>query len=114
MSLENDIRKMETAGIQVTATDKEGKITYRTDLNKKENVCDSCEFLRLKQDPDPDDWFDDDDMMAFCNKANRTIASALRPGETINISKPLWCPYLGRELTDEEKKILEILNKNID
>ena len=36
------------------------------------------------------------------------IADSLEsPSEMVNLSKPLWCPKLGRELTKKEKNIAE-------
>lgn len=107
----DEIKKMEEAGIAVTVTDSEGKIAYQTNLNKSEDVCDACRYLRILPDPDPFDWFCDDDERAYCQKEEKNIARSLRPYEVKNISKPLWCPYLGRELTEEEKKWLEIRKK---
>lgn len=80
--------------------------------NKKINYCDQCNFLELEADPDPDDRFRDDDMKATCNKLNIVIAEHLSPSEVINIHKPLYCPFLGRELTETEKQIVAIRLKH--
>ena len=56
-------------------------------------------------DPDPFDWFRDGDMKAVCLEVNGVIEGSLeRPSECTNICKPLYCPNLGRELSEEEKK----------
>lgn len=68
--------------------------------------CDKCESFRLLPDPNPDDWFRDGDMKAVCLEVNGVIEGSLEtPREWINIHKPLYCPKLGRELNEEEKKI---------
>jgi len=67
--------------------------------------CDQCSDFRLLPDPDPYDWFRDGDMKAVCLAVNGVIRGALeRPSECVNIRKPLYCPKIGRELSDEEKK----------
>ena len=44
-------------------------------------------------------------MKAVCLDVNGVIEGSLeRPSEMTNIKKPIWCPKLGRELTEEEKK----------
>lgn len=102
--LEKEIREYEEAGISVVAT-KNGKLEYVTGgINKDNDTCDSCEFLEFRPDPDPYDWFRDGDQKAVCIKMKAAIACALeRPSEMVNIVKPLWCPYLGRELSEDEK-----------
>ncbi len=103
--MQKEIRKYEEAGIGVVVTEK-GKLVYATGgINKDSNTCDSCEFLEFRPDPDPYDWFRDGDQKAVCLKMKAAIACCLeRPSEMVNISKPLWCPYLGRELSEDEKK----------
>ena len=74
-------------------------------MNSK--YCDSCACLLFAPDPNPDDWFRDDDKKAICTAINVTIAGSLEYNELTNICKPLFCPKLGRELTDDEKKKAE-------
>lgn len=61
--------------------------------------CHQCQFHKVENDPDPDDWFNDDDVKVVCTKKhNKTITSACRP---YNIKKecagiPNWCPLLKK------------------
>lgn len=64
--------------------------------------CDSCCYLRLLPDPDPYDWFEQNNMKAVCLSMKAVIEGSLGTGETTNIQKPLYCPKLGRELTKKE------------
>lgn len=62
--------------------------------------CIDCPLHSVLPDPDPDDWFNDDDMKVVCNLAKKEITSACRP---YNLRKesdiPNWCP-----LTDDDHK----------
>lgn len=55
--------------------------------------CTQCPFRQIKSDPDPHDWFCDDNVKVICKKALRNITVACRP---YNIEKesvtPNWCP----------------------
>jgi len=58
------------------------------------NNCIDCPYHEVRADPDPDDWFCDDDVKVICKKANnRKITVACRP---YNVRKeceiPDWCP----------------------
>lgn len=66
--------------------------------------CNDCCFLRLLPDPDPYDWFADNEKKAVCLEMKAVIEGSLGPFETNKIQKPLYCPKLGRELSEEEKK----------
>lgn len=107
----DEIKKFEAAGFNVTFTGSNGKLEYSTQGSCDDKYCDSCEFLRLLPDPDPFDWFRDGNMKAVCFKVNGLIMGALeRPSEWTNIHRPLFCPKLGRELSEEEKvKAAEML-----
>ena len=74
---------------------------------KNTRYCDSCQFLDFEADSDPEDSFSINDEKAICKKMNALIAGSLEPREQSKIVKPIWCPYLGRELTDLEKKFFE-------
>lgn len=102
-----EIKELEDAGISVVATHN-GKLSYVTGGgNQNENYCDSCSFLAFKPDPDPYDWFRDNDQKAVCERVAAKVMGGLeRPSEMVDIPKPIWCPKLGRELTDLEKEIL--------
>lgn len=71
-------------------------------------TCNSCLHVKLVSDPDPDDWFNNDDLALVCKLMkplenqflsqaglpyeNALIASALRPYEVNKINRPSWCP----------------------
>jgi hypothetical protein len=55
--------------------------------------CMDCPFHEVQRDPDPDDWFCDDDEKVLCTKINKYITVACRPyhkRQECNI--PIWCP----------------------
>ena len=100
-----EIKKFEESGISVVAVDSDGKLSYSTQGVGGSEYCDQCSAFRLLPDPDPFDSFRDDDMKAVCLEVNGVIAGSLeRPSEYTNIRKPLYCPKLGRELSEDEKK----------
>ncbi len=71
----------------------------------KDFNCNQCDSFMLAPDPDPYDWFRDTDKKAVCLKLKAVIQGSLEyPSEWSNLSKPLWCPKLGRKLSEEEKK----------
>ena len=93
-----EIKEYEEAGIDVVAIGSHGTLDYSTQGM-------GCSAFRLLPDPDPFDWFRDGDMKAVCLEVNGVIEGSLeRPSEWTNIRKPLYCPKLGRELSEEEKK----------
>lgn len=105
--LRKEIREMEEAGLEVVAIGSNGTLDYSTKSTSGNQYCDQCASLRLLPDPDPYDWFRDGDMKAVCIELNAVIAGSLEPGELTDIAKPLYCPKLCRELTEEEKKKAE-------
>jgi hypothetical protein len=56
--------------------------------------CVECPFHEVLPDPDPSDWFCDDDVKVFCKKANRNATVACRPYNTRKETTPVpdWCP----------------------
>lgn len=48
--------------------------------------------LYNSSDPDPYDWFCDDDVKLFCEKLKRTVAAVLRPYESDEVDIPSDCP----------------------
>ena len=60
--------------------------------------CRKCPHCRILPDPDPTDWFNDDDQKAICvhpqsiddRKFGKDIEGMLRPYEKVDI--PKWCP----------------------
>ena len=108
MLSEEDLRKIEKyekAGIDVVAIGSGGTLNYSTQGMGGSEFCDQCNAFRLFPDPDPYDWFRDGDKKAVCLEVNGVIEGSLeRPSEWTNIRKPLYCPKLGRELSEEEKR----------
>ena len=54
--------------------------------------CVQCPHCIILPDPDPYDWFCDDDVKLFCEKLKRTVAAALRPYESDEVDIPSDCP----------------------
>lgn len=71
--------------------------------------CLNCEFHNIINDPDPFDWFCDNDVAIVCSKLKndnliknspylsdrneyKIIQSSLRPYEVKNVKCPIWCP----------------------
>lgn len=58
--------------------------------------CTECPHHEVRPDPDPDDWFCDDDVKVVCKKTERednTITAACRPYRVKEESDvPEWCP----------------------
>lgn len=83
-------------------------LTYSSlleDCKSEAPICNQCNSFMLVPDPDPYDWFRDGDKKAVCLKLKAVIQGSLEyPSEWSNLSKPLWCPKLGRKLSEEEKK----------
>lgn len=66
-------------------------------FEKKITQCRECPHCRIVPDPDPSDWFNDDDEKAFCREAgHKLIENMLRSYERIII--PDWCPLRILEL----------------
>lgn len=59
---------------------------------KEQQYCDRCHYLKFMPDPDPDDWFRDDDQKAICQAVNKTIQGSLEFNELTNIPVPSFCP----------------------
>jgi hypothetical protein len=54
-----------------------------------------CPHHRVERDPDPYDWFCDDDVKVVCTLAQRDITVACRPYNKRKESDvPQWCPLL--------------------
>lgn len=59
--------------------------------------CIDCSWHVVSPDPDPDDWFCDDDVKVVCSIANREITCACRPYNTRKECEiPGWCPKSSR------------------
>ena len=81
-----EIRALEENGVKVTEIDEDGRIIYRTNLNKSPKVCDSCEDLRLLQTELPGG------REAYCCKVGKVIKKFSDNHEPVNFHKPDWCP----------------------
>jgi hypothetical protein len=61
--------------------------------------CIDCPFHKVLADPDPNDWFCDDDVKVVCTKTKRkdnAITVACRPYRTRAESDvPEWCPLVA-------------------
>ena len=98
-----EIEKYEEAGIDIVVISSSGSLDCSTHGASSSEFCDHCSAFKLLPDPDPYEWFRSGDIKAVCLEVNGLIAGALEPSELTNISKPLFCPKLGRELREEEK-----------
>lgn len=55
--------------------------------------CMDCPNHSVRPDPDPDDWFNDDDEKVVCVKASKEITWACRPyNKRKECDIPKWCP----------------------
>ena len=55
--------------------------------------CMDCPCHRVEMDPDPNDWFNDDDEKVVCSIANKNITVACRPyNKRKECDIPEWCP----------------------
>ena len=63
----------------------------KTIVNEIEK-CTQCPHCTILPDPEPYDWFCDDDVKLFCEKLKRTVAAALRPYESDEVDIPSDCP----------------------
>lgn len=78
---------------EVTRDDEVKKMRENLDSPVKcTKKCNGCPYLLMAPDPDPDDWFRDDDEMAFCTKCNKVIEHGLVYWELENVVRPKWCP----------------------
>lgn len=81
-----EIKEYEEAGIDVFAIDHDRSLAYSSQGMGGCEYCDQCSSFRLLPDPNPFDWFRDDDMKAVCLEVNGVIASFLEgPSEYTNI-----------------------------
>jgi len=70
--------------------------------------CVDCKYSEIKADPDPDDWFCQDDQKIVCMAENhRVIDCALRPYQTKNVESPDWCPLKKMKRRETLNEILQ-------
>ena len=79
----------------------------KTIVNEIEK-CTQCPHCTILPDPEPYDWFCDDDVKLFCEKLKRTVAAALRPYESDEVDIPSDCPL------EQQIKRLEFCRDCID
>lgn len=90
-----EIKEYEKAGLYVVVTGSDGTLEYSTQEMGGCEYCNQCNAFKL---------ISDSDMKAVCLEVNGVIAGYLEnPSEWTNLPKPLYCPRLGRELSEEEK-----------
>lgn len=64
-----------------------------TDNVKRYENCIDCPHHVVLPDPDPSDWFNDDDVKVQCRINGRNVTTACRPYQTRKESEtPDWCP----------------------
>ncbi len=85
------IKELESMGLSVTVKNSDGTIVYSTN-NDKCKYCDDCKYLEFLPDPDPSDWFRDDDKKAVCRLAKKEIVGGLEWNELKDIHVPDFCP----------------------
>jgi len=61
-------------------------------MTEMTEYCNKCEHAQLRADPDPDDWFCDDDVKWHCKQADKLIECACRPYQ--KVKQPEWCPLI--------------------
>lgn len=62
-------------------------------FTKKITNCLDCPHSEIQADPDPNDWFCDDDQKVVCKKARKNITIAARPYQLRRECEvPKWCP----------------------
>ena len=57
--------------------------------------CIDCPRHSVEPDPDPNDWFCDDDVKVVCTACKRNATVMCRPYQTREETTPppSWCPY---------------------
>ena len=71
------------------------KMDKKYTIKIKINNCIDCLHHDIQPDPDPDDWFNNDDIKVYCEKAKKYITRMCRPHHTRDeCNIPDWCPLL--------------------
>lgn len=61
--------------------------------------CMDCIHKNIQSDPDPDDWFCDDDMKLLCKINYRIVTRGCRPHQLRKECEvPSWCKFLKKEV----------------
>lgn len=63
--------------------------------------CLDCPSHKVLPDPDPSDWFCDDDVKVECGSALRMVTVACRPYNTRKETSPVpdWCPICSNGIS---------------
>lgn len=57
--------------------------------------CTKCSEHEILPDPDPNDWFNDNDVKVVCKLLNKNITVACRPHHIKReCDTPKWCPKI--------------------
>lgn len=102
---EKEIKEFGEQGFSVLSIDSAGKLDYVTNPESSNDYCDSCEHLRLMPDTNYAVLFREDDKKAICMEKQVVMYRFISRNKLIYTEKPLYCPKLGRELTDDEELI---------
>ena len=105
MPSEKDLReveKKEDASINLVDASKENCSDQDQDMSK---YCNNCKAFKLVSEYTPYSSIKNESKKAICLEIDGVIKSSLKNiDEWTNIPKPLYCPKLGRELTEKEQK----------
>ena len=67
--------------------------------------CMDCRYHQVQPDPDPTDWFEDDDEKVVCTKNGLEITEACRPyNKRKECSVPIWCPLKDKKVIIDKKE----------
>ena len=103
----NEFKEITKWQIMSTEKDTYQKSGTSVVFQKEIKQCRECPHCLIVPDPDPNDWFNDDDEKALCKESeNKLIEGMLRPYERVLI--PDWCP-----LKTNKQKWIELRQKPI-
>lgn len=64
--------------------------------------CTECPAHSIQHDPDPNDWFCDDDVKVVCKHTGQNITVSCRPTNIVRECEiPTWCPLLKMDGKNE-------------
>lgn len=68
-------------------------------MTDEEKTCINCPSHEVLPDPDPYDWFCDDDVKVVCKENGKNITVACRPYRTEKECEiPKWCPKTNKRI----------------
>lgn len=64
------------------------------------NNCTECPHHEIQSDPDPEDWFCDDDVKVYCKVAKKHATTGCRPYNAKKETAPVptWCPLKKKKI----------------